>query len=160
MRIIVILYINIFFNFVFFIINFYFLFSLLINWRIEHFNFFSIFQPFDTRDLNIYNKKECKVLYEEVKNSVEDGLQVWCIGCQFQIRIMSFSYNSFFLSSLMCKALLHVLKIHWCNTFYSIKLIYLLNYIWLYSSDLTYPHYFVIFMLYPDIASFPWIWSL
>ena len=33
-------------------------------------------QPFDTRDLNIYNKKECKTIYAAVKGSVEDGLQV------------------------------------------------------------------------------------
>ena len=43
--------------FLFFIFTFYFL------------------QPFDTRDLNIYNKKDCKVLYGQVKESVEDGLQ-------------------------------------------------------------------------------------
>lgn len=41
-------------------------------------NFIKYFflQPFDTRDLDIYDKKQCKVLYKNVKDSVEDGLQV------------------------------------------------------------------------------------
>jgi hypothetical protein len=36
-----------------------------------------LLQPFDTRELNIYNKKDCKKIYGEVKGSVEDGLQVY-----------------------------------------------------------------------------------
>lgn len=37
-------------------------------------NYFLFGTPFDTRELNIYNKKECKVLYTDIKESVEDGL--------------------------------------------------------------------------------------
>jgi hypothetical protein len=33
------------------------------------------FQPLDTRDLNVYNKKECKVAYEAVKKQVESGVE-------------------------------------------------------------------------------------
>ena len=52
-----------------------YLFTYLLIFSLDSFHC-QLFQPFDTRDLNIYNKKECKLLYEEVKNSVEDGLQV------------------------------------------------------------------------------------
>ena len=41
-------------------------------------------QPFDTRELNIYNKKECKKIYGEVKGSVEDGLQVGWVCVNFR----------------------------------------------------------------------------
>lgn len=39
-------------------------------------NYFLFGQPFDTRDLNIYDKKQCKKIYGEVRSSVEDGIQV------------------------------------------------------------------------------------
>lgn len=38
-------------------------------------NYFLFGQPFDTRDLDIYNKKQCKATYKEVQGSVENGLQ-------------------------------------------------------------------------------------
>jgi pimeloyl-ACP methyl ester carboxylesterase len=37
-------------------------------------NYFLFGTPFDTRELDIYNKKQCKVLYTDIKESVEDGL--------------------------------------------------------------------------------------
>jgi 1-acyl-sn-glycerol-3-phosphate acyltransferase len=37
-------------------------------------NYFLFGTPFDTRELNIYNKKQCKILYQDVKESVEDGV--------------------------------------------------------------------------------------
>jgi len=37
-------------------------------------NYFLFQQPLDTRDLNIYDKAQCKAAYESVRGQVEDGI--------------------------------------------------------------------------------------
>ena len=37
--------------------------------------YFRVYQPFDTRSLNIYNKSESKAAYAQMKGEVESGIQ-------------------------------------------------------------------------------------
>jgi hypothetical protein len=61
-----------------------------------------LIQPFDTRDLNIYNKKECKTIYAAVKGSVEDGLQVMTRVCSAQWHLYAPPDIFFQISSSFC----------------------------------------------------------
>lgn len=38
-------------------------------------NYFLFQQPFDTRDVNMYNKENCKEVYNNLKKQVEDGIE-------------------------------------------------------------------------------------
>jgi hypothetical protein len=37
--------------------------------------YFLFQEPIDTKDLNVYDKKECRLVYESIKGHVTDGIQ-------------------------------------------------------------------------------------